>query len=59
MPYLIGKSKKEAKEILDSSGLEYEIKEAENLQEEPKIVKQVPNEGITVEEGTKIIIYIE
>ena len=59
MPYLIGKTKKEAKDILDSSGLEYEIKEAESLQEEPKIVKQIPNEGITVEEGTKIIIYIE
>lgn len=59
MPSLMGLNKKEAKEILDNLSLEYEINEVGDLQENPKVVKQVPEEGINVVEGTKVIIYIE
>lgn len=59
MPSCIGLSKQEAKDILEGKGLQFEFNESENISENPTVVKQVPIEGVKIEEGTKIILYIE
>lgn len=59
VPSFIGLSKQEAKEILESKGLQFEFNESESISENPTVVKQIPIEGVKIEEGTKIILYIE
>ena len=55
MPNITGMTLKEAKEVLKESGLEYSVQGEENV--DSIITKQVPNQGIQINEGTKVIVY--
>lgn len=57
--YVIGKTEKDAKELLTKDGLEVEVVNEENTTKENGIVlKQSIEAGKTVDEGTKIIITV-
>lgn len=61
MPNVIGMNLKEAKKALNDIGLQYEIhsnNEEGNI-ENPVILDQLPKQGITVQEETKVILYTE
>ena len=55
MPNVIGLSLTEAKKILKEVGLE--MKENENLTSETVITNQLPKAGISIEAGTKVVLY--
>lgn len=55
MPNITGMTLKEAKEVLKELGLEYSVQGEENV--DSIITKQVPNQGIQINEGTKVIVY--
>ena len=57
-PDLIGKSLKEAKELLKESGLEMQVQnEVEDLDYENTIVKnQTPKAGIKINKGNKVYV---
>ena len=59
-PDIIGKTIKEAEEIIKETGLEINIQnESENLDKENTIIKnQTPKAGITINEGTKLYVEI-
>ncbi len=61
MPNVIGMDLKEAKKTLNSIGLQYEIhsNNEESSIENPVILDQLPKQGITVQEETKVILYTE
>ena len=56
MPELIGNSLDESKKILKKLNLEFEISGEESA--ESKVIDQLPKKGIQVQEGTKVILYI-
>lgn len=61
MPNVIGMDLKEAKKTLNSIGLQYEIhsnSEEGNI-ENPVILDQLPKQGITVQEKTKVVLYTD
>lgn len=61
VPNVIGVSLTEAKKLLKEVGLEYEIKsntEEYNV-ENAVILDQLPKQGISVKEGTKMILYLD
>lgn len=57
MPNVTGLSVKEAKIVLKELGLELEI-EGEEMQE-TIIQEQLPQKGIQIKKGTKIIVYTQ
>lgn len=61
MPNVIGMNLKEAKKTLNSIGLQYEIhsNSEEEINENPVILDQLPKQGITVQEETKIVLYTD
>lgn len=61
MPNVIGMNLKEAKKTLNNIGLQYEIhsnNEESNI-DNPVILDQLPKQGITVQEKTKVTLYTE
>ena len=54
MPELIGITLKEAKQILKDLGLEYEI-DTDNM--DAIITEQLPKKGISINYGTKVVLY--
>lgn len=61
VPNVIGMNITEAKKVLKNVGLEYDIQmstEETNI-ENAVIVDQLPKQGISVGEGTKIVLYVE
>ena len=54
MPELTGITLKEAKQILEELGLEYEI---DTNDMEAIITKQLPKKGIQINQGTKVVLY--
>lgn len=60
VPNIEGMTIKEATEVLKERNLEFKIEnEPENLDKENTIVKeQIPKQGISVYEGTKVLIKI-
>ena len=54
MPDVTGKTLKEAKQMLQELGLEYEA-DTDNM--EAIITEQLPKKGIGIKEGTKVILY--
>lgn len=54
MPELINLTVKEAKQILNEYGLNYEV-DTEDIN--AVIINQVPKKGIELAEGTKVILY--
>ena len=61
VPNVIDMSLKEAKKVLKDTGLQYEIQSSKEEYdiENAVISNQLPKQGITIQEGTKIILYIE
>ena len=59
-PDIIGKTIKEAEEIIKETGLELNLQnEDENIDKENTIIKnQTPKAGITINEGTKVYVEI-
>ena len=61
VPNVIGMNITEAKKVLKNVGLEYDIQmsiEETNI-ENAIIVDQLPKQGISVGEKTKIVLYVE
>lgn len=61
VPNVTGMELSEAKKVLKNINLEYDVQnnnEANNI-ENPVIINQLPKQGITVQEGTKIILYVD
>lgn len=61
IPNFIGMNLSEVKKVLKDTNLQYEIKsntDEYNI-ENPVILDQLPKQGITVNDGTKIILYID
>ncbi len=56
VPDLIGKTIKEAKQILKENNLEIKIDENETNQEK-LITKQIPEKDVTLEEGSYVIVH--
>ncbi len=56
MPNLIGLSLKEAKEVLD--GFEIDV-QGNSEGDEGLIYKQIPVEGVSIKNGTKVVVYCE
>ncbi len=56
MPEVIDLSLNEAKKVLKELNLEFELDGEET--EESVVKEQLPKRGIKVEEGTKVILYI-
>lgn len=61
VPSITGISLQEAKKILKESNLQYELhsNSGESNIENPVIADQLPKQGITVREGTKIVLYTD
>ncbi len=61
MPNVTGMELKEAKKILNNIGLQYEIysNNEESSIENPVILDQLPKQGITVQEETKVVLYTD
>lgn len=61
VPNVTGMTITEAKKVLKDIGLEYEIQmtSEEATIENAVIIDQLPKQGITVQEGTKIVLYME
>lgn len=61
VPNVIGTTLPEAKKLLKETGLEYEIKSTteEYNVENAVILDQLPKQGISVREGTKMILYLD
>lgn len=55
VPNLVGMSINQAKTALDELGLKIEAKE--ELDENNKIIKQLPKAGIKIKQGTSVIVY--
>lgn len=55
VPDLIGKTIKEAKEILKEKNLEITVDE--NIDQNAKIIRQIPEKDINVLEGTSIVVH--
>lgn len=61
MPNVTGMTITEAKKVLKDVGLEYETQmtsEGTTI-ENAVIIDQLPKQGISIAEGTKIILYVE
>lgn len=61
VPNVMGMNITEAKKVLKDIGLDYEIQmttEGASI-ENSVIIDQLPKQGISVLEGTKIVLYIE
>lgn len=61
VPNVTGMTITEAKKVLKDIGLEYEIQmtSEEATIENAVIIDQLPKQGITIAEGTKIVLYME
>ena len=60
VPDLTGKTKAEAKKQLEELGLSIEVKEEQEnevVEEDKKIVNQLPKAGIKIKQGNSVIIY--
>ncbi len=61
VPNVTGMELSEAKKVLKNIDLEYDIQTNNETNDigNPVIVNQLPKQGITVQEGTKIILYTD
>lgn len=59
VPSLVGKTEDDAKALLDSVKLTADVQyEENNAQTEGKVFKQTPNESTSVEQGSKVTVYV-
>ena len=59
MPSVVGLTKNEVKKVMEEKNLIIEFNETENTSDESKVLKQVPEAGIMVEVGSRVILYVE
>lgn len=57
MPNIIGITVKEAKQILNERNLDVEI--SEEITDESIVTKQIPSEGISINTGTKVLVFTD